>query len=653
MTKQSHNPFPLHDENGTFSGFRAVKGSPAIAETPTEGLSCTDEQIKSYVGLSISDRRIMLVFIAVLLALSVILARAAHVQIVQGAYYTQRAEGNRSRIERIPSKRGIIYDRNGIPVVRNMPTFLMSVSPSDFPEDDRMRKEMIARLAVILDTHPLEIERRLGEYSSYPSAAVVLAEDLTHDQAVLLKIEAATWAAISVENGMRRHYLFADEINSLSHILGYQGRISQDELDAQEGDAYIPTDLIGRTGLERTYENTLRGSYSKRRIEVDVTGKKKIIIAEEAGQDGKNIVMSIELETQRAAEAILTDHLRRNGKARASVIIMKPHTGEILAMVNMPNFDNNMFARGITTEEFAVLNQNENDPMFPRAIAASLPSGSTFKLIIGAAALDEGIVTPRTSFLSTGGLTVNERWFFPDWKAGGHGYTDFTKAIAESVNTYFYIVGGGYEEREGLGIARIKEYAERFGFGSALGIDLPSESAGLIPDIAWKEEHKGERWYVGDTYHVAIGQGDVLVTPLQIASMTSVFANGGTLIKPRIVNAVTVNDGGRTVYEPVVLDTHIVSEDAIQAVRQGMRQAVTIGSARSLSTLPVTVAGKTGTAQWSSTKDTHAWFTSFAPYEDPEIVVTVVVEEGGEGSGIAASIARDIYAWYFSREVRP
>lgn len=653
MAKHDHNPFPLFDENETFSGLRTVDGCTAIEDTPTEGLSGTDEQVKGYVGLSISDRRIMGVFMVAFVALAMILARAAHVQVVQGAYYTGRAEGNRSRIELIPSERGIIYDRSGIPVVRNLPTFLVSVTPSDLPKDDQLRKGILARLAVILDMHPIEIERRLNEYSTHPSTAVILAEDITHDQAVLLKIEAATWAAISVESGMRRHYLFADETNSLSHILGYQGRISQDELDDHEDGTYIHSDLIGRTGLERSYEGTLRGSYGKRRIEVDVTGKKKTIIAEETEEDGKNIVMSIDLETQHAAETILADHLKRNGKTRASVIIMKPHTGEILAMVNMPNFDNNMFARGITTAEFAEINQDEDNPMFPRAVAASLPSGSTFKLVVGAAALDEEIVTPRTSFLSTGGLTVNERWFFPDWKAGGHGYTDLTKAIAESVNTYFYIVGGGYEERAGLGVERIKEYAERFGFGAALGIDLPVEGAGLIPDIAWKEEYKGERWYVGDTYHLAIGQGDILVTPLQIASMTSVFANGGIRIQPRIVNAVTTNDGVRTVREPVVLDTQVVSDEAVRVVRQGMRQAVTVGSAQSLNALPVAVAGKTGTAQWSSTKDTHAWFTSFAPYDDPEIVVTVAVEEGGEGSSIAAPIARDIYDWYFRRVVRP
>ena len=215
------------------------------------------------------------------------------------------------------------------------------------------------------------------------------------------------------------------------------------------------------------------------------------------------------------------------------------------------------------------------------------------------------------------------------------------------MNTYFYIVGGGYQDRPGLGVERIVAYAKKFGFGSVLGIDLPSEGAGFLPTKEWKEATKGEKWYIGDTYHVAIGQGDILVTPLQIAAMTAVFANGDKLMRPHVVNALTSADGTRTMVQPEVLNPHVVSDSAVQEVRKGMRQAVTAGSARSLSALPVAVAGKTGTAEWSSQKAPHAWFTSFAPYDDPQLVVTVSVEEGVEGSTISAPIAKDIYAWYF------
>jgi penicillin-binding protein 2 len=290
--------------------------------------------------------------------------------------------------------------------------------------------------------------------------------------------------------------------------------------------------------------------------------------------------------------------------------------------------------------------ENPDQPLFNRAISGEYPSGSTIKPVVAAAALQEGLITAGTSFVSSGGIRINE-WFFPDWKAGGHGITDVRKAIAQSVNTFFYIIGGGYGDFTGLGPKKLKEYMEKFGLNNKTGIDLPGERVGFVPDPEWKWATKNEQWYIGDTYHVSIGQGDLLVTPLQVANYIAAVANGGTLYRPhlakKIVDPAVQKDSDIL---PEVLDSNFVDPKNIQIVREGMRQTVVSGSARSLSNLPIAVAGKTGTAQWGTDKANHAWFTSFAPYENPEISVTILIEEGIEGSTVAVPIARDFYQWW-------
>jgi penicillin-binding protein 2 len=249
--------------------------------------------------------------------------------------------------------------------------------------------------------------------------------------------------------------------------------------------------------------------------------------------------------------------------------------------------------------------------------------------------------------MSVGGINVGQ-WQFPDWKAGGHGWTTVTKALAESVNTFFYIIGGGYNDFQGLGVEKIKQYAERFGLGQKLGVDVPGERAGFIPTSVWKQEVKNEQWYIGDTYHVSIGQGDLLVTPLQVAAWTSVIANGGTLYQPHVLRGWLTADGTPVYTERSIIVDSVVSPDTTRIVRQGLRQGVVSGSSRGLSVLPFAVAAKTGTAQWSSKELPHAWATAFGPYETPELVVTVLIEQGGEGSSVAIPVVRDIFQWWGS-----
>jgi len=296
-------------------------------------------------------------------------------------------------------------------------------------------------------------------------------------------------------------------------------------------------------------------------------------------------------------------------------------------------------------EEFNQIYNDRQKPLFFRTIAGGYPSGSIIKPVIATAALEENIITPLTMILSTGGISYGS-WFFADWKSGGHGMTNAIKALAESVNTFFYYVGGGYGNFKGLGPERIDKWLERFGIGKITGIDLFGENAGFVPTPQWKQSVHHEPWYPGDTYNLSIGQGDLLVTPLQVANYTSAIANNGTLYQPYLVKKIVQPDN-QTISEivPKILSSHLASSSSLEVVREGMRAAVTSGSARSLADLPIAVAGKTGTAQVEG-KSPHAWFTCFAPYDHPQIVLTILVENGVEGSAAAAPVAKEVLNWW-------
>jgi penicillin-binding protein 2 len=574
-------------------------------------------------------------------------ARAGMVQIGQAADFRSLAEDNRSRGVAVPAERGSMVDRHGRSLVENVPDFSATLVPERLPEDPASRQAAILAVAEAAGLAPGDVDERLAEFKTFPSASVTVAENLTQEQAVRLGILEDSVDGLAVVSGMRRTYPMGEALPSLSHVIGYVGRATAAELEARAGQGYGPSDVAGKTGLERTYEADLRGIFGSRRVEVDSAGRAKHVIAERPPVPGSTLVLAIDADLQAAAQKALTDELRATSTKRGSAIVMDPRNGEILALVSLPGYDNNLFAGGISQKEYSALADDPDHPLFPRAVSGSLPAGSTFKPVVAAAALDEGVAGENTLVQSDGGIKVNQ-WYFPDWKAGGHGWTDVKKAIAESVNSYFYVVGGGHEDRPGLGPERIVAYARKFGFGQALGIDLPGEGKGFLPTREWKEQTKGESWYIGDTYHLAIGQGDLLATPLQVSAMTMAVANGGTVWRPTVVSAVRQPDGKVVTRKPEAVLQNAASAGALDVVRRGMRQTAVSGSAQSvLGTLNVPVAAKSGTAQWRSNRLPHAWLTAFAPFKDPEVVVTVVVEEGGEGSGAGQRAAGAILKWYF------
>ncbi len=628
-----------------------------------------------------------------------LLFRAAWLQIFRNNYYSFLAEGNRLRAEVIEPKRGIIYSNDFRPLVRNQANFVLYFRPIDLPKNELIRDNLIRQISRILEDSSAPTGQavswavpapepstglseapsttigsvkvisdntsfykmkealadiKIGSLESYQPLFVV--DNIDYDKAMLLALEIPSWPGVFLSSKTRREYLLPSsttspailEENSLAHILGYTGKINEMELK-DLGSEYSLIDYIGKAGLEYSWEKELKGRAGQKNIEVDALGRQKKIINEVTAQDGYNLLLSLDLDLQQKAEEVTRSYIQKAGLKRASVIIMNPNNGEILVLVSLPAYNNNLFAKGISQADFDHFLNDPNQPLFNRAISGNFPAGSTIKPIFAAGALAEGVINENTSFLSTGGLRIGE-WFFPDWKAGGHGTTNVRSAIAWSVNTFFYYIGGGYGDFKGLGLSGLVKYARLFGLGEITGVDLHGEEKGFVPTKEWKEQTKKEPWYIGDTYHFAIGQGDVLATPLQVANYTAAIANGGTLYKPHLVSKILFEDN-RVVkeVEPVILRRDFISDRSLKVVREGMRQTVTSGSARSLNIIPVAVAGKTGTAQWSTKKGPHAWFTGFAPYEKPELVITILVEEGVEGSTIAVPIAKDILNWYYSR----
>ncbi len=600
------------------------------------------ESEREKLEFPIKKGKIYFLYFLIIIFLLVLFAKAVDLQIIKGEYWLSLAEENRIRSYPIKALRGIIYDRNGNSFVSNEPKFDLTVVPADLLKQEKEMPEILNYLAEILKESQENIETLIKENAGL-SIPITVKENISKETTLILKSKFSENPAVLVEINSQRNYISG---SYFSHILGYLGKISPEEREKHSD--YLIDDHIGKTGLELYYENILRGYYGEKLVEVDSRGEIKNIFARKESQSGKDIFLSIDSGLQKKLHDEIKGMLWGLKTNRAAGIALNPNTGEILALVSFPDFDNNKFVQGLTEKEFEKIKQNPSKPLFNRTIAGVYPPGSTIKPLLATAALKEGIVTPYQTINCTGSITVYHKYYpnifstYNDWKV--HGTTNLVKAIAESCNVYFYTVGGGYGNIKGLGIEKISQYLKQFGLGKTLGIDLPGEASGLIPSEDWKRENKDEDWYLGDTYNVSIGQGDLMATPLQMALATAVIANEGTLFKPRIVNKI----GDEFVSSQIINENIIDNQDIFKIVKKGMREAVISGSAKYLYDLPIRVAGKTGTAQVPQGMS-HGWFTGFAPYEEPNIVLTILVENGGEGSAVAVPIAKEVLKWYFSR----
>ena len=596
------------------------------------------------LGLLIDKKKFLLLVFFIFFILVIMLLRLFHLQVNNGVHYRAIADGNRIRVERIQSKRGIIYDTNSIPLLKNSPSFSLQVMPVDLPEEEGELLELQELINQKLGTE-ISLKDYISDNVLENFQPRIVREDLEYEQAMDLLVLSEDLKGISIAIDRKREYL---DGGYFSHVLGYMGSITEERYQELKENDYYLDDKIGKTGLELFYEDFLKGKSGKKKIEVDSLGKEIKELAREEAVDGQGLVLSLDAELQVKISDLLTELLKRYNLNKASVVAVNPRDGSILALVSTPTFDNNMFSEKLSTEEYGFLINDPSRPMFFRAVSGEYPPGSTFKIVMAAAGLESKVINPSSSFLSKGGIWIG-KWFFPDWKIGGHGLTSVRKALAQSVNTFFYIIGGGYQEFLGLGLEKINYYARQFGLASKSGIDLPNENNGFLPTEDWKNEIKEEPWYIGDTYHLSIGQGDILVTPLQVAMFTSAIANGGILYQPQLLKAIVEEKEIKLVNHHI--NNHdFISPPNIKTVQQGLEMSVTDGSCRYLLTLPVESAGKTGTAQYGADNKTHAWFTGYAPYDNPEIVLTVLIEDGGEGSAVAVPLVRDILLWYFNNK---
>ncbi len=594
--------------------------------------------------------------ISVFVACCVLALKLFDLQVMQGQELKELAEGNRLRIHTILAPRGYILDRNDEPIARNTASFGLVATPVDLPTEGL--DGVIDKISSMFSIPKEEISEKLKNIRTNSTEPIVIARNITQQQSILFETHAQEMVGFSLRSVPIREYTNPE---IFSHALGYTGLISESELTDLKPLGYQLNDFVGKSGIELSYEQYLRGQNGNTQVEVDAMGRPIKSIGTVEPEPGNIVKLNIDAGLQ---QQLYEGFTKISPESKGAAVAMNPKTGEVLALVSVPGFNNNLFAPGISQNDYKQLIENPNLPLFNRAVAGVYPPGSTIKGVIAAAALEENIVKPDTIINDNGIMTVVNQfnpgivYRFPGWKLSGLGPMNVRSAIAESSDIYFYTVGGGNPSTniDGLGIKRLVDYYRSFGMGELTGIDIQGEKTGTLASPEWKAEyHKNDpvsaKWYLGNTYHISIGQGDMLATPLQVNLWTSIIANNGWVNKPTLLKEV-VNQAGETVYKPtpeLLLKTSISPEN-MAAVQAGYRDNIISekGSGRTLANLPITSAGKTGTSQFdgSDPKRTHAWYTVYAPYENPEIAITVLVEAGGEGHAAAVPIVREALLWW-------
>jgi penicillin-binding protein 2 len=592
-------------------------------------------------------RRFLLVSLLAATIFLLLALRLWYLQVISVDRYRNLSERNRIRYLPIAAPRGPIYDRDGELLIDNRPSFAVSVLRQEVED----KEQLLDRLATYLKVPREDLATRWDEGRRFPPyRPFPLAEDVGRDIVERVQENSVDLPGVIVEVRPLRSYPYQE---LAAHLFGYLGEITDRELDEERFADYRPGDYVGKNGLEQYLETDLHGTEGERLIEVDVKGKELRILKTREPHPGHKVYLTLERKVQQAAEQAFGD---QSGAA----VAIDPRTGEILAIVSRPAFNPAQFARGISGKDWAALLQNPRHPLQNKALKGQYPPGSTFKLVTALAALKAGAITPATTVDCTGSLTLGNR-DFRCWKKVGHGATDLKKAIRESCDVYFY------QAALAVGIDPIAAMAHKLGLGQTLGFPPGGEKPGLIPDRQWKRRRYGARWYDGETVIAAIGQGYVTATPLQLAVMTATIANGGKLLRPHVVKEIDDLDGQvvRTT-EPEVLGTADIPAADLRAVRSGMEAVVNephgTGQACRLDT--IRVAGKTGTSQVVRMKEDreanraevayrfrdHALFVAYAPADDPQIAVAVVVEHGSHGGSAAAPVARAILQSYFGIE---
>jgi len=668
--------------------------------------------------------RILVFGIAIAVVFLIYLGRLFSLQVLQSSEWVAQAEENRISKINLPTQRGIVFDRNDYILAQNIPSYNVVIIPSELPDDHGEIQEIYRQLNEMVNVPinlnevsnenpyvPCRSEHGITQIVEYgvttaPYAPVRIICNIDRTTAMIIKEKAIDLPGLDIEIEAVRDY----PTGALTAgIVGFMGPISAEEEDYYVERNFVPNrDKVGYAGIERYFQSILSGRNGERLVEVDVGGQVlRDVVPPVDPTPGLNIKLTIDSRLQSAAESILIRELDEwtawFGEERMNsgvVIALNPKTGEILAMVSYPSYENNRMARVIPQYYFEQLSEDERNPMLNHAVGDELPAGSVFKLVTAVGALNEGVVTPEQIIEAPPKIVVEEKFSanelnprareFVDWNEAGFGEIAFVEGLANSSNVYFYKLGGGYQDEipEGLGICRLGTYARALGYGEYPGIELPLVEDGLIPDPTWKRINQGENWSSGDTYIASVGQGFVIATPLQVLLSAATIANDGALMRPTILEEILDSDGNvikkflpdpvwDITTEPVIdifedpsspggCESKLTGEKksvepwVIEKVQEGMRQAVLNGTLTDeFENVNISVAGKTGTAEYcdkyANDKNlciygawpTHAWTTAYAPFEDPEIAVVAFVYNGGEGATVAGPIVRQLLEVYF------
>jgi penicillin-binding protein 2 len=583
----------------------------------------------------------------------ILFSRVFYFQVFEGKKLHTQAENNKGSVNLIVPVRGIVYDKNMVKLVLNSPAYDLICDRAHFSVSS---PEIAKEVQDISDTIGLTTQEILDKVKNTDSSDVLISDKIDHAKLLLLEGRITSFTGCRIQQNTAREYVLGP---IFSQVLGYTARINKDEYSDSNG--YAINDYIGKTGLEKYYESALRG----------IPGQSKLVNSTPAqaysqtskqtsvpSQPGNNLVLNIDAELQTRLYNSLETNIKKMGGKKGAAVAMDPRTGAVLALVSYPSYDDNMFSGGITQDDYSAILNDPSQPLFNRAISAKYPTGSTIKPFEAAAALQEKIISPDKQISDPGYILVHSA-YDPSvtYKFGGvkpHGMVDMKKAIAVSSNIYFYTIGGGFESQQGLGPARIKKYLSLFGWDQKTGVDLPGEFSGFIPDAAWKKATKNQPWWDGDTYNLSIGQSDLQTTPLQVANAYCAIANGGTLYRPQIVNKIVSGDSSKVVWQstPEIIRSNFIDPANLEIVREGMLDGVTkdYGLSRTLNSLPVQVASKTGTAEIGLKDYFNVWSSAFAPYENPEIVLVVTAENVNGLGAVTLPVAKDVLKWYFSAD---
>jgi len=596
------------------SFFGKIFFSELISSNKKPGRKISSDQPSFEVNLKplvevekeVSIFRILPFYLCAVALMSIFFARLFTLQIFEGAKNLERSEGNRLAFVKIAAPRGVIYDRNGKILARNKAVFEL-------------------------------IKNGKSEIIDKEQALVLTSQGLA-------KEEPQEGELGQIRLGLVREYPYG---TLFSHLLGYVSEISAKELKQPAFYGYQPGDKIGRLGVEKTYQELLRGKDGRKLVEVNAKGDLVGVLGKEEEKAGKSLVLSVDSDLQAKINEEIEQLFSKIGPRGAAAVAQDPKSGEILALLSYPSFDNNIFSGILSQKLLDSLNQDPAKPFLNRVTLGVYPPGSIFKLVTSLAGLESGKINKDTQFEDTGEMFLGE-YRFPNWNfvccGKKEGIMDITRAIARSNDIFFYHVG------EMVGERILGEWAKTLGLGKKTQVDLPDEALGLVPSPEWKKKEKGEIWFPGNTLHMAIGQGDVLVTPIQMSALTVFFANGGTFYKPYLLKEVK-GEGGQTneTFGPKKIVEVKARKENIDLVREGMKKAASAGgTAWPFADFKIQCGAKTGTAE-VGVDNPHAWFTVFCPFDDPKISLTIVVERAGEGSSIAGPVARKVMDWYFNK----